>query len=398
MGKNHRPETQLVHAGRKKEWTHLTPGRGVVNPPVWHASTIVFDTLAEFDASVAAPDGGLYYGRRGTPTTWALESALNEMEPGAAGTQLFPSGVAAIAASLLAVASPGDHILVSDSVYEPTRTLCEGLLTRLNIGTTYFPPTLAPEKILALALPSTTAIFLESPGSLTFELQDVPAISALAHARNIKVVLDNTYATSLYFKAIEHGADLSIQSLTKYVVGHSDAMMGAVTASARGWKSLRSTSLQMGQCAAPDDAFLALRGLRTLAVRLKQHDQSARTVAAWLENHAAVEMLYHPAFATCPGHAIWSRDFSGASGLFSILLKPAPRKNLADFIDHLAHFKIGFSWGGYESLILVTNVAPNRTAEKWKATGPLLRLHIGLENAEDLIADLDAGLQRYLAP
>ncbi len=395
MSSDQKPETRLVHAGRKKQWTHLEGGRGIVNPPVYHASTIVFDTLDQFDAAVRDPDDGLYYGRRGTPTTWALESALTDMEPGAVGTQLFPSGVAAIAASLLAVASPGDHLLVTDSAYEPTRKLCDGLLKRMGVHTTYFAPALPPEKILALATAQTKAILLESPGSLTFEIQDIPAIATLARRRDIMTVIDNTYATSLLFPAIQHGADISIQSLTKYVIGHSDAMMGAVTANDRGWKALRQTSLQLGQCAAPDDAFLALRGLRTLAVRLKQHDINARAVASWLEKHPAVAKLYHPAFPGCAGHEIWKRDFTGASGLFSILLKPAPRKNLANFVDHLAHFKMGFSWGGYESLILVTNVAANRTAEKWLEAGPLIRLHIGLEHADDLIADLDAGLKRY---
>jgi cystathionine beta-lyase len=397
MADTAKPETRLVHAGRKKQWTHLTSGRGIVNVPVHHASTILFETLDEFDAAVQAPDDGLYYGRRGTPTTWALEDALTEMEPGAAGTQLFPSGVAAIAAALLSVAGPGDHVLVSDSVYEPTRKLCNGLLKQIGVTTGFFPPTLDPDAILALATDKTRAIMLESPGSLTFEVQDVPAISALARARNIMTLLDNTYATPLLFPALAHGADMSIQSLTKYVIGHSDAMMGAVTANAGSWPAMRRISLQLGQCAAPDDAFLALRGLRTLAVRLKQHDHNARAVAAWLEKHPAVERLYHPAFASCPGHEIWQRDFAGASGLFSILLKPAPREKIAAFVDHLTHFKMGFSWGGYESLILLTNVAANRTAEPWRADGPLIRLHIGLENPQDLIADLEAGLKRYQA-
>lgn len=385
-----KPETQLIHAGRQPAWTH-----GVVNPPVYHASTCIFETLEQFDAAVRDPDAGLYYGRRGTPTTWALESALTEMEPGAHGTQLFPSGVAAIAASLLSVAGPGDHLLVTDSAYEPTRKLCDGLMKRIGVRTTYFAPSIAPQALLELAEPATKAIMLESPGSLTFEVQDIPAIARLACAKNILTILDNTYATSLLFPAIAHGVDISLQSLTKYVIGHSDAMMGAVTANERGWKQLRSTSLQLGQTAAPDDVFLALRGLRTLSVRMKQHDANARTVAAWLEKHPAVERLYHPAFDSCVGHAFWKRDFSGANGLFSILLKSAPRQKIAAFVDGLTHFKMGFSWGGFESLILLTNVAENRTAESWQKKGPLMRLHIGLENTDDLIADLDAGLARY---
>jgi cysteine-S-conjugate beta-lyase len=385
------PETKLISGGRKPEWT-----LGVVNPPVFHASTCVFETLDAFDAAVRDPDAGLYYGRRGTPTTWALEEALTALEPGAAGTCLTPSGVAAISVALLSAVKPGDHILVSDNVYEPTRKFCDGLLAQNGITTTYFPPMVGDDFATYFA-PNTRAVFLETPGSLTFEVQDVPRLSAVARAHNALTILDNTWATSLYYSALKHGADISIQSLTKYVIGHSDAMMGALTATEKAWGQMRKTYLALGQCAAPDDAFLALRGLRTLAVRLKQHDISARKIADWLATHPAVEKIYHPARADCTGHDIWTRDFSGASGLFGMQLKPAPRANLAAFVDGMAHFKMGFSWGGFESLILVTNVAQNRTAEPWKSEGPLLRLHIGLEHIDDLIADLDAGLKRYQA-
>jgi cysteine-S-conjugate beta-lyase len=269
-------------------------------------------------------------------------------------------------------------------------------LADYGVSTTYFPPMIG-DGLADYFQENTRALFLETPGSLTFEVQDMPKLSALARARKALTIVDNTWATSLYYPALVRGADISIQSLTKYVIGHSDAMMGAVTANATAWDNMRKTYLSLGQCVGPDDAFLALRGLRTLAVRLKQHDDNARTIANWIAQHPAVDKIYHPARTDCSGHDIWVRDFLGATGLFGVLLKPAPRANLASFVDGLTHFKMGFSWGGFESLILVTNVSHNRTAEPWDKTGPLLRLNIGLEHVDDLIADLDKGLGRYLA-
>lgn len=383
--------TRLAHAGRRPEWSH-----GVVNPPVYHASTCLFETLAELDERVKAPSSGLYYGRRGTPTQWALEAALTELEPGAAGTKLFPSGVAAITAALLAVLKAGDHLLMVDSAYEPTRTLCDRRLSALGIETTYYPP-MAGAEIAELFRPNTRALFVESPGSLTFEVQDIPLLAGIAHERDSIVIADNSWATPLLFPALAHGVDLSMQSLTKYVVGHSDAMLGAVTANGATWSRLQAATHQFGFCAGPDDAYLGLRGLRTLGLRLKQHEAGALRVARWLQDQPQVLRVLHPALEDAPGHALWRRDFQGATGLFAILLAPAPRTALAALVDGLAHFGMGFSWGGYESLVLPADPRPLRSADAWIAEGQLLRIHIGLEDPEDLIVDLAAGLARYSA-
>jgi cysteine-S-conjugate beta-lyase len=381
-------ETKVVRGGRKPQWTH-----GIVNPPVYHASTCVFETVAEFDAACANPDAGLYYARRGTPTVWALEAALQEIEPGSAGVKVCASGVAAITVALLTALKSGDHILISDSAYEPTRALANGLLKRLNIEATYYDP-LIGGSIAALMKPNTRAVWVESPGSLTFEVQDVPAIAAAAHAQGACVIMDNTWATPLLFPAHDHGVDISMQSLSKYVCGHSDILMGAISANAAWHGRMKSTFLQMGQCAGPDDVFLALRGLRTLAIRLKQHEQSALAIAQWCDAHAAVARVLHPALPSCPGHDIWRRDFDGSSGLFTIQLEPGG--DVAAMLDHMEHFSMGFSWGGYESLALPCRIsASNRALNLWQDGGPLIRLNIGLENIDDLIADLDAGLQRY---
>ncbi|TFU05814.1 cystathionine beta-lyase [Polymorphobacter arshaanensis] len=396
-GKDKAPATRLAEAGRRADWTRPPGARaGIVNPPVWHASTILFDNLAALDAGIAAPDAGLYYGRRGTPTSWALETALTELEPGAAGTCLYPSGVAAIAAALLSLLKAGDHLLVTDSAYEPTRSFADRTLRDLGIETTYYDP-LIGAGIAALVRPNTRAILLESPGSLSFDVQDVPAIVAVARARDIVTVLDNTWATPLLFPAIGHGIDMSVQALTKYVAGHSDVMMGAVTTTAAHYPKLRSASYRLGYCVGPDDAYLTLRGLRTLGVRLAQQGKSALKIAHWLAAHPAVERVLHPALPGCPGHDLWARDFTGASGLFGFVLKQGKRSQTAALIDDLDHFGIGFSWGGFESLILPSNVAPIRTATQFEAPGPLLRLSIGLEDPDDLIADLAAGLERYQA-
>lgn len=382
-------ETQLAELGRRPEWTH-----GVVNPPVYHASTCIFPSLADLDAGIKNPDAGLYYGRRGTPTSWALEEALTVLEPGAAGTKLFPSGLAAISASLLAVLKTGDHLLMVDSVYEPTRTFCDNVLRGLGIETTYYNPQIG-SNLSSLMRPNTRVVFTESPGSLTFEVQDLPALAKIAHAHDAFVILDNTWATPLFFKGLEHGADMVMQSLTKYVIGHSDALMGAVTASAPVWPRLKAAANRIGFCVGPDDAALALRGLRTLAVRLERHQASALRVARWLQSHPHVASVLHPALSDDPGHALWKRDFTGSSGLFSFVLRQGSRADLAPFVDRLRHFKMGFSWGGYESLILPVQPHQCRTATSWTDPGPVLRLHIGLEDPDDLIADLAAGLDRY---
>ncbi|MEQ8309209.1 MAG: cystathionine beta-lyase [Sphingopyxis sp.] len=384
-----RPATRLVQGGRRPEWTgDPRLGGGVVNPPVWRASTILYDNIADLKARGHATHDKLYYGRRGTPTVWALADALTAMEPGAEGTLLYPSGVAANSAGLLALLSPGDHLLMVDSAYEPTRAFCDGMLRRLGIETTYYDP-LVGAGIAELIRPETKLIFLESPGSLTFEVQDVPAITRIARARGVLTMIDNTWATPLLFPALNHGVDVAMMSLTKYVGGHSDAMMGSLTATRAVWPKLRSAAYQLGQSVSPDDCAAVLRGLRTLDVRLERHAANGLTVANWLAARAEVGRVLHPALAGDPGHAIWSRDFAGSSGLFGFTLKGADETARTRFIDALAHFGIGFSWGGYESLVVPADPAGIRSATHWNDPDPLVRLSIGLEDPADLIADLE---------
>jgi cysteine-S-conjugate beta-lyase len=388
-GQRLKPGTRLVTAGR-----HDRVRRGIVNPPVWRASTILFDSVAELRAAVRKPDEGLYYGRRGTPTQWSLADALTELEPGAQGTVLFPSGVAAVTSVLLSLLSPGDELLMVDSAYEPTRAICNGLLRRFGVTTRYYDP-MAGAGIADLLGERTRVIFLESPGSLTFEVQDVPAIAAVAKARGITTVLDNTWATPLLFPALRAGIDISILACTKYVVGHSDVMLGSATAGADHYPALRRTAMSLGQCVSPDDAYLAGRGLRTLGLRLRQHEEGGLAVARWLAEQPQVARVLHPALPGCPGHDLWQRDFAGASGLFSVVLAGGDDAARAALIDGLELFGIGFSWGGYESLALPVDPAPLRTATPWQAEGPLVRFHIGIEDPQDLIADLAAGLARF---
>ena len=384
--------TRLVGAGRRPEWT-----QGIVNPPVWRASTILYDDVAALRAN-----GGrdthhrLYYGRRGTPTQWSLADALTELEPGAQATFLYPSGVAAVAAALLSVLSPGDELLLADSVYDPTRSLATGLLKRFGVTTRFYDP-LIGGGIAELIGEKTRAIFLETPGSLTFEVQDVPAIVAAARARGVTTLLDNTWATPLLFPAIENGIDLSILACTKYVVGHSDVMLGSVTAAPSHWAKLRDTSYQLGQTASLDDAWLGSRGLRTMALRLRQHGQAALEIARWLETRPEVARVLHPALPGCPGHELFLRDFKGASGLFSFVLRGGGEQARAALIDSLELFGIGYSWGGYESLAIPVDPERIRTVVPWQAEGPAVRLQIGLEDPADLIADLAQGLDRFRA-
>lgn len=387
-----RPATQVVEGGRKSEWT-----QGIVNTPVWRASTILYDDVAALRAGVRSnEDGKLFYGRRGTPTQWSLADALTGMEPEAQGTMLFPSGVAATATALLSVLNPGDELLMVDSAYDPTRNFCDGFLKRFGVSTRYYDP-LVGAGIETLLTDRTRAIFLESPGSLTFEVQDVPAIVAVAKARNLVTLIDNTWATPLLFPALSFGVDLSILACTKYIVGHSDVMAGSVTANAVHFAALRKTSQQLGQVMSPDDAWLAARGFRTLDVRMERHQASALRIAHWLADQPEVASVLHPALPTCPGHEIWKRDFKGASGLFSFVLKGGDEARRAALIDGLAHFGIGYSWGGYESLALPVDPQKYRTATRWQAEGPVVRLQIGLEDADDLIEDLRSGLDRFAA-
>lgn len=382
------PATRLVTGGRRPEWTgDPRLGGSIVNPPVWRASTILYDSIADMKSRGANTHDRLFYGRRGTPTVWALADALTGMEPGAAGTLLYPSGVAAIAGAMLALLSPGDHVLMVDSVYDPTRILCDGLLARMGVRTTYYDP-MAGAGIAALIEPETKLIFLESPGSLTFEVQDVPAITAVARARGITTMIDNTWATPLLFQALSHGVDVSMMSLTKYVGGHSDAMMGSLTATPALWPRLRDAAYQLGQSVSPDDCALMLRGLRTLDVRMRRHGESALEIAHWLGTQPAVGRVLHPALPDCPGHDHWARDFGGASGLFAFTLKGASQEQRAALIDHLALFGLGYSWGGYESLAVPAD--PPRSITPWIGDA-LVRLSIGLEDPSDLIEDLARG-------
>ena len=386
--------TRLVGGGRDPAYTHMPGGRGIVSPPVWRASTILFDSVAELRAAGRDPNAGLYYGRRGTPTQWALADALTELEPGAAGTMLYPSGVAAVTTALLSVLKPGDELLMVDSAYEPTRAFCRNILAPLGIVTTYYDP-LIGAGIADLVGPATAAIFLESPGSLTFEVQDIPAIVAVAREHGIVTLLDNTWATPLLLPAIALGVDLAILACTKYIVGHSDAMLGSVTAAPARWEALRRTTHALGHCVSPDDAFLASRGLRTLALRLKAHGEGGLAVARWLEMQPEVARVLHPALPSCPGHELFLRDFVGASGLFAFVLNGGGDTARMALIDGLRHFGIGYSWGGFESLALPIDPASLRTATRWQAAGPLIRLHIGIEDPADLIADLARGLERF---
>ena len=382
--------TRVVGAGRRPEWT-----QGIVNPPVWRASTILYDSVGDLRASASKDSHHrLYYGRRGTPTQWSLADALTELEPGAAATFLYPSGVAAVSAALLSVLSPGDELLLADSVYDPTRSFAGGFLRRFGINTRFYDPVIGGG-IAELIGDRTRAVFIESPGSLTFEVQDVPAIVAAAKARGVTTLLDNTWATPLLFPAIEKGIDLSILACTKYVVGHSDVMLGSVTAAPSHWDRLRATSFQLGQTASPDDAWLGARGLRTMALRLRQHGEAALEIARWLETRPEVARVLHPALPGCPGHELYLRDFKGPAGLFSFILRGGGEAARAALIDGLELFGIGYSWGGFESLALPVDPDRIRTVKPWQAEGPAVRLQIGLEDTADLIADLAAGLDRF---
>lgn len=384
-------DTKYVASGRKKEWTH-----GAVNPAVARASTVVFDNVEQMRYATQHREGKtLFYGRRGTSTAFAFQNAMNELE-GGVGCALYPSGTAAISGTLLSFLRAGDHLLMVDSVYEPTRDLCDKLLARYGIETTYYDPMVGAD-IEALIQPNTKVIYLESPGSITLEVQDVPAITKVAKSHGIMTMLDNTWASPVNLQPFELGIDVSIQAATKYIVGHSDVMLGTATTTEKYWEQLRENSYLMGQCTSPDDLYLALRGVRTLGVRMRQHQQNALAIAHWLAKRDDVDHVRHPALATCPGHEHFTRDFQGSNGLFSFVLKQGTPAGIDAMLNNMEHFKIGFSWGGFESLILghmPDHIAHLRSVTKWQAQGPLIRLHIGLEDVDDLIADLDAGLAR----
>jgi cystathionine beta-lyase len=377
-----RPETGLVTAGRDAK-----AQKGFVNPPVVHGSTVLYPSAEDLHAH----RGEFTYGRHGTPTTRALQETLMALEgPQCAGVGIAPSGLAAITTTLLAVLKAGDHLLVCDNVYRPSRNFCNGVLARYGIETTYFDPLIggAIEKLLRT---NTRAVLVEAPGSQSFEMPDIPAIAAVSRAHGALVIDDNTWATPLFHRSLDQGVDISMQAATKYIGGHSDIMFGTISANAKAWPTIAENIRLLGVCAGPDDVFLALRGMRTLAVRLNQHYRSGLEMARWLATRSEVQRVLHPALESDPGHAIWKRDFTGASGLFSIVLKPAPQKAVDALLDTVKLFGMGFSWGGFESLVIPFDCGGYRTATKWAPGGPTLRLHIGLENVDDLKADLDRG-------
>ena len=381
-------ETTLVTAGRDTQGQH-----GFVNPAVYHASTVLYPTAED----QVAHRSRYQYGRRGTPTTEALEAAIAEIEgENCAGVALVPSGLAAITTALLSAAGSGDHVLVTDSVYRPTRNFCDGLFKRLGVTTTYYDP-LVGAGISKLIQPNTKVVFVEAPGSQSFEMQDIPTIAQAAHAKGALVLMDNTWATPIYFRAMDKGIDLSIQAGTKYLGGHSDIMFGCISATAARLPALKNTMNWLGLCAGPDDVYLALRGLRTLGVRLARHHDSGLRIARWLEQRPEVLRVLHPALPSHQGHAIWKRDFTGASGLFSLVLKPMEMKKVYAFMNALSLFGMGYSWGGFESLVISFDCGEYRTATKWDPGGPALRFHIGLEDVNDLTADLERGFAAMAA-
>jgi len=374
-------DTITSHAGRD-------PLRyaGLVNTPVFRGSTVLFPDVESYEHRDPDNFKSMRYGIHGTPTTFALEEAIARLEGGHAAVAL-PSGLAAIVAALAPFAKKGDHLLMVDSVYGPARNFCERRLKSYGVDIEYYDP-LIGGGIAKMIRPNTTAIYCEAPGSLTFEMQDIPAIAAAAHAKNLPVLADNTWGTPYFFRSFEHGVDVSIHAGTKYVVGHSDALMGLVVTNEKYWLTVRRAVADFGYCVCPDDCYLALRGLRTIGVRMRQQQQNALKIARWLQGRPEVLRVLYPALETDPGHAIWKRDFDGAASLFGVILKPVADDAVASMIDALTLFGIGSSWGGFESLCIRANPAKARTATKWSPGGPLIRLHIGLEDADDLIADL----------
>jgi cystathionine beta-lyase len=378
--------TKLIHAGRRPAEQH-----GFVNTPIYRGSTVLFPTLEDFTQR----KGRFSYGTQGNPTTQALESAWTELA-GAAGTVLAPSGLAAVILALFTAVKSGSHLLVTDSVYRPTRMFCDTVLARMGVETTYFDPMIGPG-VETLIKPNTGAIFLESPGSQTFEVQDVPAIAGAARARGICTILDNTWATPLLFPPHARGADIAVEAGTKYLGGHSDLLLGLVSADEAWFARLRATFDAFAMCAGPEEVFLGLRGLRTLEIRLRESGRQALALAHWLAERKEVARVLHPALSSCPGHELWKRDFLGSSGLFSVLLMPCSQAALAAMLDGLKLFGMGYSWGGFESLVIPFDCRAYRSATAWRPPGPALRFSVGLEDIEDLKADLDAGFARLRA-
>ena len=386
--KKTRPDTVIATAGRNPKANH-----GIINPPVYHASTVLFPTVAELHESQRRKvPNKTRYGRHGTPTTFALEEAIAELEGGTHAIALG-SGAAAVSMVLSSFVAAGDHVLMVDTAYGPTRRFCDSVLKRFNVATTYYDPRIGGG-ISTLIRPNTRLIYMESPGSLTFEVQDVPAIVAAARHAKVMTAMDNTWATPLYFKPLAHGVDVSLLSATKYIGGHSDAMMGLITTTEGPYRALRKTVEDFGGSAAPDDCYLMLRGFRTLSVRLARHQETGLALARWLQGRPEVARVLHPALPGDPDHALWTRDFTGASGLFAIELKPVAEAAVTAMLDGMELFGMGYSWGGFESLILPSDPSHTRSAVPWTAAGPLIRIHAGLEDPADLIDDLDRGFAR----
>lgn len=386
-------DTQIIHAGQNKK-----RNAGIVNTPVYHASTVVFENSAKLaEASERAlknREKHLFYGRRGTPTHWTLQEAISEIE-GAADTFLTPSGLSACTLAILGCVKAGDHILVTDSVYEPTRTFCDSFLSTFGVETSYYDP-LIGAGVADLMKPNTTVVFCESPGSHTFEVQDLPAIAKAVHAKGTaKVLVDNTWASPLFCQPLNLGCDVSIQAATKYIVGHSDAMVGTIAVNEAALPGIARAISTIGITLAPDEAYLATRGLRTLAVRLREHEKNTMKVALWLKARPEVKSVLYPALPDDPGYALWKRDFSGASGLLGVFFHRTSQAAITAMIDDMELFPLGFSWGGFESLICPSSPGKWRTARPWTDPMPGLRLHIGLEDPDDLIADLEKGFARF---
>ncbi|MEC6881315.1 cystathionine beta-lyase [Photobacterium piscicola] len=391
---SHKINTQLITAGRSKKF-----GLGAVNSVIQRASSLVFDSVADKkQATINRANGELFYGRRGTLTHFSLQQAMVEIE-GGAGCYLYPCGAAAVANSILAFVKAGDHLLMTGAAYEPTQDFCNVVLKGLNVDTTYYNPLIGAD-IADKVQPNTKVVFLESPSSITMEVQDIPAIVKAVRAINPEavIIVDNTWAAGVLFKALDHDVDISVQAGTKYIVGHSDAMLGTAVANSRCWDQLQERSYLMGQMVDADTAYVAARGLRTMGVRLKQHHESSIKIAEWLAQHPQVERVNHPALPSCKGHEFFLRDFNGSCGLFSFILKKRlDSQQIADFLDNFKHFSMAYSWGGYESLILANQpeeLNRIRPAGKVDFEGTLVRVHIGLEDCDDLLDDLAQGLMR----
>jgi cystathionine beta-lyase len=387
-------DTLALHAGRDPDGNH-----GVVNPPVYHCSTVIFPTVENLLETRRDRASGAYvgftYGREGTPTTRAFEDAITALEGGYRAV-VTSCGLGAIAASLTAFLAAGDHLLIVDSLYGPARAFCEDFLKKFSVEVTYYPPSIGTG-IEALFQPNTKVVYIESPGSLTFEMTDVPAITKLCRARRITTIMDNTWASPICFQPLKHGVDVSINAATKYISGHSDLMLGIAVCTEAAFIPVKKTASGSGYCGGPDDIYMALRGLRTLPLRMKRHQETATRIALWLQQRPEVARVLYPALPDDPGHAIWERDYDGASGLFGVVLNACADRQFAAMLDHMSLFRLGYSWGGYESLVVPTYPQDLRSAQQWVAPGPSLRFHAGLEDPEDLIADLERGFARLAA-